>query len=131
DAYFTSAELLDPALSGSLADADLDGVNNLLEYIFGTDLRDGTSFELPTISLVENDGATYIELSYRLRKGVTGFAISIETATDLSDWVDAGFTIQRNLDNGDGTSSITVRENTPVIDAGSRQFRLRVDEIAP
>ena len=131
DAYFTSAELLDPALSGSLADADLDGVNNLLEYIFGTDLRDGTSFELPTISLVENDGVTYIELSYRLRKGVTGFAISIETATDLSDWVDAGFTIQRNLDNGDGTSSITVRENTPVIDAGSRQFRLRVDEIAP
>jgi hypothetical protein len=94
-------------------------------------LRDGTSFELPTISLVENDGVTYIELSYRLRKGVTGFAISIETATDLSDWVDAGFTIQRNLDNGDGTSSITVRENTPVIDAGSRQFRLRVDEIAP
>ena len=94
-------------------------------------MRDGTSFELPTISLVESDGATYLELSYRLRQGVTGFAISIETATDLSDWAGAEFTIQSNLDNGDGTSNITTRENTPVIAAGSRQFRLRVDEIAP
>ena len=132
-AYFTLAELLNPTISGPLADADSDGVNNLLEHIFGTDLRDGSSFELPTISLVENGGATYAELSYRLRQGVSGFNVGIEAATDLSDWVDANtqFTIQSNLDNGDGTSTITTRENTPASTAGSHQFRVRVDQIAP
>ncbi len=132
-AYFTPTELLDPTISGPLADADLDGVNNLLEHIFGTDLRDGTSFKLPTISLVENGGDIYAELTYRLRQGVAGFAVGIETANDLSDWTEANaeFTIQSNLDNGDGTSSITIREKTPTTAAGQRQFRLRVDEIAP
>ena len=82
---------------------------------------------------MENGGATYAELSYRLRQGVSGFNVGIEAATDLSDWVDANtqFTIQSNLDNGDGTSTITTRENTPASTAGSHQFRVRVDQIAP
>ena len=132
-AYFTAAELLDFTLSGPLADADFDGVNNLLEHIFGTDLRDGTSFELPIISLIENAGDTFAELSYRLRQGVTGFNVSIEAATDFADWADAKaeFTIQSKLDNGDGTSTLTTRENRPATTASSRQFRVRVNGIAP
>ena len=132
-AYFTVAELLDPTISGPLADADLDGVNNLLEHIFGTDLRDRSSFQLPTLSLVADGGAIYAELTYRMRQGLTGFKVSIEASTDLADWADADteFTIQSNVDNGDGTSTITTREETPDPLLNRRQFRVRVDEMAP
>jgi hypothetical protein len=132
-AYFTAAELLDANLSGPLADADLDGVNNLLEHIFGTDLRDRFSFELPAISMVVDGGADYVELTYRMRQGLTGFQLNIEAATDLADWADADaeFTNQSNVDNGDGTSTITTREDSPALAAGRRQFRVRVDEVTP
>jgi len=132
-AYFTAAELLDPSLSGPLADADLDGVNNLLEHVFGTDLRDRFSFELPAISMVVDGGAVYAELTYRMRQGLTGFNVRIEAANDLSGWTeaDAEFTIQSNVDNGDGTSTIITREDSPVSATGKRQFRLHVDEMSP
>ena len=40
---FTASELLDPSISGSDADPDLDGVTNLYEYAFGTDPRNNLS----------------------------------------------------------------------------------------
>jgi hypothetical protein len=39
-AYFTALELTQPNISGPAADPDLDGANNLHEYLAGTDPRD-------------------------------------------------------------------------------------------
>lgn len=41
--HFDASELDDPAVSGSLADADGDGVPNLVEFAFGTDPRKASS----------------------------------------------------------------------------------------
>lgn len=43
DEYFNEEELQNPAISGSMADADSDGIPNLLEIAFGTDPRDNAS----------------------------------------------------------------------------------------
>lgn len=132
-AYFSEAELLDPTISGPLADADRDGVGNLLEHVFGTDPRDKSSFSLPAISTVTEGDEIYVELTYRLRQGLSGFSPGIEAASDLTDWKDADseFSTQSNTDNGDGTSTITTRQNTPTGTERTRQFRIRVNELAP
>lgn len=128
-AYFSEAELLDNAISGSLADADADGVSNLLEHIFGTNLRDASSIDLPAVSMLNDGGETYAELSYRLRQGLTGFRVRIEASSDLAEWknADGNFTIQSDVDNGDGTSTRTVRDGNPVGAQSGRYFRIRVN----
>ena len=127
--YFSEAELLDATISGSLADADSDGVSNLLEHVFGTDPRDASSIDLPSVAIVSDGGETYAELSYRLRQGLTGFRIRIEASSDLTEWrnADGNFTIQSDLDNGDGTSTLTARDENSVGAQLGRYFRIRVN----
>ncbi|MDA7790198.1 lamin tail domain-containing protein, partial [Akkermansiaceae bacterium] len=127
--YFSEAELLDATISGSLADADSDGVSNLLEHVFGTDPRDASSIDLPSVAIVGDGGETYAELSYRLRQGLTGFRIRIEASSDLAEWrnADGNFTIQSDLDNGDGTSTLTARDENSVGAQLGRYFRIRVN----
>jgi hypothetical protein len=128
-AYFSEAELLNATISGPLADADFDGVSNLLEHIFGTDPRDASSIDLPTVSMVSDGEETYAEFSYRLRQGLTGFRIRIEASSDLAEWknADGNFTIQSDLDNGDGTSTLTARDENSVGAQLGRYFRIRVN----
>jgi hypothetical protein len=128
-AYFSEAELLNATISGPLADADFDGVSNLLEHIFGTDPRDASSIDLPTVSMVSDGEETYAEFSYRLRQGLTGFRIRIEASSDLAEWKNAegDFTIQSEVDNGDGTSTITARDENPAGAQLGRYFRIRVN----
>ena len=45
--HFSAVELEDDAISGTLADADMDGVVNLIEFAFGTDPRDPASGPAP------------------------------------------------------------------------------------
>jgi len=132
-AYFTEAELLDPTISAPLADADFDGVNNLLEHAFGTDLRDASSFQLPTIAIATEGETAYAEITYRIRQGLTKFDLVIETANNLTDWTDsdADFIVQQRIENEDGTSTIITREVTPASTTGRRHFRLRVNAITP
>lgn len=127
--YFSEAELLDATISGSLADADFDGVSNLLEHVFGTDPRDASSIDLPSVAMVSDGGETYAELSYRLRQGLTGFRIRIEASSDLAEWrnADGNFTIQSDLDNGDGTSTLTARDENSAGAQLGRYFRIRVN----
>ena len=127
--YFSEAELLDATISGSLADADFDGVSNLLEHVFGTDPRDASSIDLPSVAIVSDGGETYAELSYRLRQGLTGFRIRIEASSDLAEWrnADGNFAIQSDLDNGDGTSTLTARDENSVGAQLGRYFRIRVN----
>jgi hypothetical protein len=127
--YFSEAELLDATISGSLADADSDGVSNLLEHVFGTDPRDASSIDLPSVAMVSDGGELYAELSYRLRQGLIGFRLRIEASSDLAEWknADGTFTIQSNVDNGDGTSNITLRDENTVSAQLGRYFRIHVN----
>ncbi len=129
-AFFTSAELNDPALSGVLSDADKDRLNNLLEYILGSDLRDATSQSHPEVSLFENgNGDVFAQFEFQLRNGVTEFSVTPQMSGDLSDWQDASgeLTTVSTTDNGDGTSSVVMRTIQPI--TGTMHLRLMVEEL--
>jgi hypothetical protein len=79
--------------------------------------------------MVRDGGETYAELSYRLRQGLTGFRLRIEASSDLAEWrnADGNFTIQSDVDNGDGTSTLTARDENSAGAQLGRYFRIRVN----
>jgi len=80
------------------ADADGDGVRNLLEYVLGGNPTVADSGLLPSVMMVETDGAKYLVLEYQRAVAAAHIPVVVETSTDLTTWtartagVDAFFT---------------------------------------
>jgi hypothetical protein len=112
-------------------DAAFNGssLTNLLAYSLGADLlTTGIPLDaLPTFSLVEDGGNSYPALSYRIRQGSNPISYLVEVSDTLETWQSGpAHTSQLDTitDNGDGTSTLTVRSATTL---AARQFlRLRV-----
>ena len=85
EAHFTPAELEDPNVSGEEADADLDGLPNLVEMILDTDPRIANPLPLITWNLWE-DGTMYARLAFRNDR--CRGSITLQSSTDLSVWTD-------------------------------------------
>ncbi|MFT5411127.1 MAG: hypothetical protein ACI9NC_003861, partial [Verrucomicrobiales bacterium] len=84
--FFTAAEIADPAISGPLADADGDKFSNIIEYLLGSDPRDGSDSLPPSAEVVDG----FIEFSFTLRDGVGDYTAEIESSTELQSWAAAG-----------------------------------------
>ncbi len=81
--HFTAAELLNPAISGPLADADGDGMVNLLEYARGGNPRLAETVSGPASGLV--GGA--LSMTYVRRTDALDLVYVVEHATGLSSGV--------------------------------------------
>ncbi len=119
-AHLTTEQLADPQRAAPHADADGDGVSNLLGYALGGGLE-----ALPTSG--EHDG--YPTLTYRARLKAADLVYQVETSTDLAAWTPAGTTTGLPVDNGDGTFSFTVRTESRAADAPQQFLRLRIFKI--
>ncbi len=87
---FTTAELADPAISGTTADPDNDGIPNLLEWAGGTapkqrDTAPPTTF---AVFVDTGTGAEYAELTFHWRIAAAGASYGVQSSTDLINWVD-------------------------------------------
>lgn len=113
--YFSSAELLNPAISGEKADPDFDGVPNLLEYVMGG-LPRVTEPALAPTTRVEGGNLIF---TYQRDTTASGYVLTPQVATNMTpiaDWVDTASTLVSTA----GTTQI--REVSVPIVAGSRQF---------
>jgi len=125
-ATFGNANAAEAALD---ANPDGDALNNLLEYAFGSAPDDATDTALPSFRLTEDANQTYFELQYRrLNSEHHGIHYTPQTTTDLNTtWQSSSAHITEvgsPQDNGDGTSTVTLRLPSTV-DEAVRQF-LRV-----
>ncbi|MFP6873018.1 MAG: chitobiase/beta-hexosaminidase C-terminal domain-containing protein [Verrucomicrobiales bacterium] len=87
---FTTVELASPLISGNDADPDEDGLNNLLEYIFGTDPKQANA-EPVTLSVEYNpeDAATpgtYQTFALQIATGLDAVDMTLDSSPDLSIW---------------------------------------------
>jgi|GEM_PF-2647792 len=126
-------------LQGAGDDFDGDGVVNILERALGAMPNDATSMNLPSVSIINDDGNDYPIITYRRLTGgsgttgvdytADGLTYVVEYDTDLTDPWNSGSVVQVGsaTDNGDGiTETVTVRLTTR-IDAETIQFlRLKV-----
>lgn len=80
--YFTTEELNLPAVSGSLADPDADGLANLLEYALGLDPRAASPAVVPATSI---EGGYWIFL-YTRPANRSDVNYTVEVSTNLQQW---------------------------------------------
>tara|TARA_B100000965_G_C19434855_1_gene688134 strand:+ start:35 stop:916 length:882 start_codon:yes stop_codon:yes gene_type:complete len=130
DLFFNSEEISDNALSGPLADADKDGIVNILEYILGSNPRKPNSRIVERfIRSDSTNGNGSFELSFTRLQNTQNYKIIIESSTDLVNWISSGdqLTLKEEFNNGDGTVSVTYSNAKP-LDSRKIFFRLRVIE---
>jgi pectin methylesterase-like acyl-CoA thioesterase len=69
------------------ADADGDGVANLLEYVLGGDPTQADAGILPQVTMIEDEGGKYLILEYtRAVAAASAVDTAIETTADLATW---------------------------------------------
>ena len=124
------AALTGPAWNGDL---DQDGISNLLEYALNSDPVNATpaSF-LPTSSIVQSGGQSYLAISYRSPKGALArndLTRLVEASSNLAGtpWA-AVSTVPFGaaVDNGGGTETITLRDTQPAPQTGTLRRFLRL-----
>ncbi len=119
-ANFTPLEIT-AGLAGDLADADGDGLHNLIEYALGTDPRASTIFPATIL-----DPAGHLTLTLSRPKSLPGLLYLGEATSDISAW-DTSVPIEI-LADGDPQ---TIRITDPLGRAGSVQRFLRLRVSSP
>ena len=88
---FTPAQLADPQVSGEGADADNDGVNNLAEFLAGTN-PNSTSF---ADDLSIETAGTNVTLTLWRHRDAANIALTLESSTNLTNWIAAAEQVQQ------------------------------------
>ena len=108
------------------ADADADGLVNLLEYGFCT--HPLTTSQAPTHSVVNVSGSNYLALTFRRRVAPSDVSVIVEATSDLlhGPWLPEPVLFGTPVDNGDGTETVIFRDIIPTGGVPSRFLRLRM-----
>jgi len=128
--FFNPEEIDNPSLSGPLADADSDGIANILEYLLGSNPRKSESRIYEEFSRQERINETgNFELKIKRLKNIEGYKIIIESSTDLVNWItsEKQFSLKEQSDNGDGTVTITYSTASPLTSKRT-YFRIKAVE---
>jgi len=116
---FTTAELLDPSISGPNAIYGQDGLPNLLKYALGLEPKQNITSGLPAVSTTATDWV----YTYTRPASITDVTYEVEVSTDLVNWSTAGIT--HELVSSDGTTD-TWHGRYPLASATNVFFRLKV-----
>lgn len=82
DAYFTEQEQLNAAISGDEADAENDGLENLMEYGYLLHPRESSIFE----PISPSDDGTRLAVRFQRDPARTDVTLKLWGSDDLSDW---------------------------------------------
>ncbi len=152
--YFNAEDCAIPEVSGVTADPDCDTLPNLAECAFGGNPWTNSRHLLPRWTLTksyleanqtglddEPKSVSYLEVSYRQRKGGVGTVGVNYTANGITYVVEVADDIQSGIwqtgpsvvgqvgpavDNGDGTETVTVRHLVPLEQADRKFMRMKL-----
>ena len=119
---------LDPLVSGELVTPPgLAGLTNLQLYAQGWDLTTAGVAGLVTPGTITVGAEQFFTLAFLVRDDFEGVTIVPEVSGDLLLWSPGTAEVSR-LSNGDGTTTVTVRDLVPISAARERFLRLRFDK---
>jgi hypothetical protein len=121
--HFTSTDLANPAISGDLADPDLDGTVNLLEYLQALNPKVADTALLPVAG--QQDG--FATFTYRFNKLATDVTYRVESSPDLTDGSWSATTVNLSQVDHGSYLMITVVQSESIAATSSRFMRLRVE----
>lgn len=129
--FFTPGQMADPAISGALADPELDGYSNLLEYALG---GHPLAFDqLVDQTIVEHLGEDYPALTFLRRTNEPDLEYAVQISTNLATWNEGRDHLieSSSIDLGDGFTFVTVRSVIPISGAEGQFLRLKVVQANP
>lgn len=106
------------------ADADNDGLANLLEYAIGTNGIIGSG-NPQVVALAPVSSSQYLRLSIPKNPAATDVSFTVEATSDLANplsWTSAGLVIETNT-----STQLIVRDNVPAGPGIQRFMRVRVE----
>ena len=118
--YFTEAELGDAAISGPEADANGDGVVNLLAYAFNLDPH-GEAV-LPEVTITSAD----LAVSFVQHTDADDLIYRVEMSEDLQTWNEAGEMDADPTPVEDNTQRVTIKAS-PLENAAANYVRVAVE----
>gem|GEM_PF-398007 len=117
-------------------DSDRDGVDDLMEFVNGSDLLNpGSNFPVrPVVVVEEKNGVKgqYLSFEFRRATGLKGVAVVVEGSRDLRNWEAATNRFARvaTRANPDGSETDLYRTAEPILGSGtgdSLYFRIAVN----
>lgn len=127
--YFTQAELSNASISGPNADADQDGMKNLLEFAFNSSPKLPNDLSMPVAGRVRDGGIDYLTLTFRRRTAAVGLTytpLTNGTLPGVGTWTSDAVQVGSAVNNGDGTETVTFRDSVPLTTEGQRFMELQV-----
>lgn len=108
------------------ADDDHDRLNAFAEYAFGTSDSDPTAGSSVLRASIVPGGILSVSFPKNLAAGDA--LISIELSADLTAWIPAGemLTLVQEVQNGDGTATLTYQTTEPIVPGDDLFVRLKV-----
>lgn len=83
---FSTAEQLEPAISGELGDPNHNGLPNLLEFALNLDPKAVVSSGLPAVELVSAGSDSHLQLTFNANPEALNLAYIVEVSDDLITW---------------------------------------------
>ena len=83
---FLESERSQPSITGDNADADGDGLLNVIEYALGLDPRDPSSLLAEEAAFVHHESGDYFVCTITRNRDALDVSISIEESVDLTSW---------------------------------------------
>lgn len=115
------------AAGGSPGAEDKAPDSGLLDYALGADLLGVPAESLIVVSIVEAGGKDLLGFTYVRRSDAPDVTYTVEVSEDLRNWIaDEQVETIGTVDNGNGTSTVSVRSTFAVGDVPSKYMRLHV-----
>ena len=129
--FFSAEEMVDPGVSGPLADPDNDGYSNLLEYaLLGNPTKKDS---LITYASVVENGVSYPSIRFIQRIPSADLTYTPQQSENLLEWKhgDAVLVEHSRSDRGDGTFISTIRSRFPLSNSSSQFLRIKASHPNP
>ena len=121
---FDAAQLADPGVSGDLADPDLDGLTNFVEFMLAGDPLVADRHRGVEVRLVEVDGKDHLAIVFRRWLAAEELTTTVQSSADGITWMDAAVAIESISLGGDGTQTEVWRSTDPVTSASVELLRV-------
>ncbi len=123
---FTEAEVEDPLVTGDEIDLDFDTLNTIFEYGFGRNPKANDAPASYSSTIITEGGVDYFALRFRRLKNALDLTYLVEVSSDLTNWTPVAIPIGNPVDNGDGTETVTIRDNVAASENTLRFGRISI-----